>query len=236
MSIVETRTLLSPMTRQRIICLRTSAGFVALALLMANSATAQRGGQNGDEDQAGGAQGTGDVITGELDVGLDADEVFSGIQREEPGTQREGAGPGGAAGRRGGAGGGFGMGGFGGLGGGLGGFGSLFGNAFGGRQQQGAEPAVRTRLRSGIDVQPVSAPRIENRLAQRLDQLPDGRKMPGVQVDFQDGTAVLSGVVSSQENRRAIGLLMTLEPGVNRVENRLEVETSPSDRPATNSR
>lgn len=213
--------------------LRTFTGVAALALLMANPASGQLGGQNGE--QAGGGRATGDVITGELDVGLDADEVFSGIQREEPGAQREGAGGGTAGLRGGGGGGGFGMGGFGGLGGGLGGFGNLFGNAFGGRQQQGTAPAVRTRLRSGIDVQPAAAPQIENRLTQRLDQLPDGRQMPGVRVDFRDGTAILTGVVSSRENRRTIGLLITLEPGVNRVENRLAVETATSDRPTNDS-
>jgi len=210
--------------------LRTFAGVAALALLMANPASGQLGGQNGE--QAGGGQGTGDVITGELDVGLDADEVFSGIQREEPGAQPEGAGGGSAGLRGGGGGGGFGMGG---LGGGLGGFGNLFGNAFGGRQQQGTAAAVRTRLRSGIDVQPAADPKIENRLTQRLDQLPDGRQMPGVRVGFRDGTAILTGVVSTPENRRTIGLLITLEPGVNRVENRLVVETATTDRPTTDS-
>lgn len=45
----------------------------------------------------------------------------------------------------------------------------------------------------------------------------------GVQVQINDRTAILQGSVANEGDRRMSELLMRLEPGVNRVQNRISV-------------
>lgn len=50
------------------------------------------------------------------------------------------------------------------------------------------------------------------------------RNAPGTRVSLQaDGTAVLSGVVSSERERKLAEVLLRLEPGVKKVDNRLAI-------------
>ncbi len=210
--------------------LRFSAALL-LTLAMTVVVSAQQGGQTTDGTtggQTGTTTGTGTGIgaagAGSMGV-LDADQVFSGIQRGDTvgSTANTGAGftavdanAGGAGGSR--------AGGIGGLGGrgGLGGLGALFGLGGGGGQTT-QKPAVRTRLRSAIDVQLSSPATVQQAATQRFRSLPSQPQMRGVNVSMQGKTAVISGVVGSDRDRRMSELLMRLEPGVGRVDNQVIV-------------
>ena len=186
----------------------------------------------------------GDAL-GAIDVGVAVDDIFSnGIDRSVPvGSLTPPIPPGanpnlfppGGAGGIGGVGGGIGGlgGGIGGLGGGLGAGGlGGFGNQFAPGAAGAGQPAVRVRLRSGIELAPVPPPRVARRLNQQLRRLPVDRRVPGVTVYMDGRTAILTGVVETAKDRRMSELLVKLEPGVSQVDNRLTlVERSPSDAP-----
>ena len=114
-----------------------------------------------------------------------------------------------------------GAGGFGGVGG-LGGLNSLFGGGFG-QGGQSSQPIIRTRLRSAIKSPPTPPAQVQLQARQRLVEVPTQR-MSAVNVQVQGRTAVLSGQVSSDADRRMSQLLMRLEPGVDRVENRIRIQ------------
>jgi len=185
--------------------------------------------------QAGGDTGTGTgTPAGEVALGtLDADTAFSTIDRGEGvgSTASTGAGfsdvsvappsAGGAGGGRATGGlGGFGGGGF----GGFGGLGGAFGNLFGNNANSGSsKPVIRTRMRAAFDV-PVTPPVVVQQTAtRRFQSLATQPQLRGIQVTMQGRTAVISGTVGSDRDRRMSELLMRLEPGVNRVDNQVEV-------------
>ena len=113
-------------------------------------------------------------------------------------------------------------GGFGGLGGGFGGLGSLFGgfNTGGG---QASRPIIRTRLRSAIQVAPLAPAYVQQTATDRFRQLAGKPALRGITVTMDGRTAILSGVVATQRDRRMSELLVQLEPGVRKVENRIAV-------------
>lgn len=236
---------------------------VGLALLAGTadgqSRTGGSGGQTGGGMFSGGTGGTGSAGTGGAQGdsagggaagggeigGLLADpaSAFS-IQRGGAiGGADESAAPVGAStgaagtaatgvGARGGA---FG-GGFGGMGG-LGGLGGLFGglNPFGMGGGNEQSTPVRTRLRSGVRAAPVPPQQVQARIQQQLVNTPAGGRFIGTQVRMDGRTAILSGQVRSEEDRRMAELLIRLEPGVSRIENNLEVgppETVPPPSPS----
>ena len=207
--------------------LRFSAALL-LTLAMTVAVSAQQGDQTtgGTTGTTTGTTGTGigTAGTGSLGV-LDADQVFSGIERGDTvgSTANTGAGftavdanAGGAGGNRAG-----GLGGFGG-GGGLGGLGALFGLGGGGGQTT-QRPAIRTRLRSAINVQLNSPATVQRAATRRFRTLSSQPQMRGINVSMQGKTAVISGVVGSDRDRRMSELLMRLEPGVGRVDNQVIV-------------
>jgi hypothetical protein len=188
---------------------------------------------------AAGAAGGGSTQTGtgtdaslgmDLSQGVQGVEAFSGIQRSETigatGESGQGFGLGATtSGLGGGLGAGGGFGGLGGLGGfgGIGGFGGL-NSFFGGGQGQAAQPAIRTRLRSAVQVAPITPQRVQQSATGRLSSLPSGSRIDGpVRVSVSGRTAVIEGVVGSERDRRMSELLMRLEPGVSNVENRIRV-------------
>ena len=184
-------------------------------------------GQAGDLSVGGEAQ---------LAESLDPEVAFGAIDRGDTigstATTGESFGLGGAAapgGARGGAGG---IGGLGGLGGGLGALGNLFG-AFGQGGTQATRPVIRTRLRSAIAVPPIPPARVQQVATYRFRSLPSqSQQLRGINVTMQGRTAVISGVVGNERDRRMSEMLMRLEPGVSRVDNRVVVMpavVSPSD-------
>lgn len=221
-------------------------GFAAALMLIGciSNLSAQQSGVG-----TGGAFNTGTDDTGSGGVeadgfgSLEADEVFSAVERADTvgaNTATVGreddlgsaAGVGGAARGLGGA-----AGGLGGLGGGLGGFGGL-GNLFGGLNtgtQESTRPPIRTRLRSAINVDPMPVAKVQSNALGRFRSLSARPALRGVNVSMQGRTAVLSGVVASDSDRRMGELLLRLEPGVSSVDNQLVVSPpSPGDRRDSN--
>lgn len=219
-------------TSQIVACLAASTLWIALG----STAMAQ------PDDSGGGANGQAE---GTITQGLDPDAVFSqGVQR----TGAVGANtstPVGASAvsQAGGGGGGGAFGGGGGLGGfGGGGLGAAFGNLFGGgnaARGNTSTPPIRTRLRSAVEVAPLESGRVQQYASSRLQgtsnlttingNLPgrmnsQSNRYDGVNVQVQDRTATLSGTVRNESDRRMTELLMRLEPGVSRVDNRLSVQ------------
>jgi hypothetical protein len=195
---------------------RSSAALLFLCLWTA-SVSAQQNGQTGG-DAADGGTGTGLATT------LDADTAFSAIDRGDTigSTASTGQGFSDASAATGGGGGG-GLGGLGGFGGGgFGGLGNLFGN-FNTGAGQSTKPAIRTRMRSAINVQATPPARVQQIATLRFRSLATQPQLRGIQVSMQGKTAVISGVVSSDRDRRMSELLMRLEPGVQRVDNQVVV-------------
>lgn len=160
------------------------------------------------------ATGTG-TAAGSEDLDLSA---FDGLDRDAaPSFGTEGATGGGNTG------GGFGGGG-GGFGGGLGGFFGGLSQAFGGGGQGGSnQPVIRVRLRSAIEVAPRSKAAVQQSASRTLSGAPMRSGVQGVSVALNDGTAVLTGIVRKEKDRRMSELLMRLEPGVRQVDNRVVV-------------
>ena len=171
-------------------------------------------------------QNTGEATEDPFDTSA-ADAEFSGIDRSGGigATASTGAGfsevsaaTGGAdASSRGAAGGGFG-----GFGGGFGGLGSLF-NAFNNGGGQASQPAIRTRLRSAVEVAPRSPRMVQQAATERFLQLAGKPALRGIQVTMDGRTAILTGAVASERDRRMSQLLVQLEPGVRNVENRIVI-------------
>lgn len=121
--------------------------------------------------------------------------------------------------------GGIGGGGLGAFGGGLGGFGGL-NNLFGGLGQQGGQsskPVLRTRIRSAVKVAPAAPEMVQREASFRLRQASSDRELRGVNVQMIGRTAVLTGTVANESDRRMSELMLRLEPGVSNVENRVVV-------------
>lgn len=166
----------------------------------------------GEGAQAMGSNAPSSAVTGE--IGRSSDRMLQDV-----GT----AATGGAAGGLGG------LGGLGGMGGGrgLGGFGGLnqFGaNPFGANNSASTKPSIRTRLVNGVE--PVStALQGSNtvRPQRQFSAVPVSRIVNGYSIAVVDGVATVSGVARTAKDRRMAELVLKLEPGVNRVENRIVV-------------
>lgn len=110
-------------------------------------------------------------------------------------------------------------------------FGGAFGNAFGqapGGTGQGQEQSktIRIRLRSDIEV---AAPRVESRqnvISSHLHQNASAARVQSVRVELSGRTAVLTGSVATERDKRLAANLVRLEPGVSKIDNRLVVRDS----------
>lgn len=123
---------------------------------------------------------------------------------------------------------------------GLGGFG---GNQFGGFQQnqfggrnnrfgstggQAAQQRVpfRTTMRVGFEVPMRDTSSLSATLTRRLERSSMLQSRSRLSVEMSGQTAVLRGTVASEHDRELAERVVLLEPGVNRVENRLAVSNS----------
>lgn len=220
---------------------RGSGAFLVLMLMTAPSFAQQQGGGN-----AGGG-GTGNAVENAASSGVEGttsistftpEAAFSAIERGDSvgSTASTGAGfsdvsaasggggnaRGGGLGGLGGFGGGFGGGGFGGLG-------NLFGNL--NNQSSSSKPIIRVRMRSAINV-PLKPPtQVQQTATRRFRSLANRPQLNGIQVQMNGRTAVISGSVGSERDRRMSELLIRLEPGVSSVDNQVVVSpSSASDR------
>ena len=184
------------------------------------SAFAQQGG-TATGGQAG-AAGAGAAGTGVEDaVQIDTSSISNVERGDTLGSAATTVGATDRGGQAGGATGG--LGGFG--GGGFGGLGAL-GNLFGGFNtggNQSSAPVIRTRLRSAVTTAPVPPATVARTAGLRLQTIPGRPQFRGLNVQMQGRTAVLSGTVASQKDRRMSEMLLRLEPGVSRVVNEVIV-------------
>lgn len=83
---------------------------------------------------------------------------------------------------------------------------------------------MRPQYRVGFAAPPIQAGEVETKLQTSLSDLPILKDRPGVQVSVsQSGVVSLSGVVSSDHERKLLAAFVRLEPGVREVDNQLAV-------------
>ncbi len=128
--------------------------------------------------------------------------------------------------------GGFG-GGLGGFGGGLGGFGR---GGFGGFGQQGqgqTQTQIRTRMTLGFRPSMPVARVVATRSQERVNRSKRITRLTSISVMMEGQVAILEGTVGSEHDRKLVGHLVSFEPGVRAVENRLIVGAVPEELPST---
>ncbi len=192
---------------------------IAILLISSSSAIAQTTTDTGGTSTSIGQPTT----TGE---GLNADAAFSQVERGATIGATGDTGSGFSdvsASNQGGTQGTTSFGGFGGGFGGLGGLGGLFGGF--GNQTQNSKPAIRTRLRSAIAISRPQNTAIQQQLGRRFRTV-TRPSLRNVNISVEDGRATLTGVVANERDRRMSELLLRLEPGVNVIDNQLEVSTA----------
>jgi len=91
--------------------------------------------------------------------------------------------------------------------------------------QRTARPQIRVPLRMGFQPQPVSAAQ-GRRIEGTIGKLPAIRFIGPVQVEMQDRTAVLRGIVATEDDRRLAENLAKMEPEVLDVRNELRVDST----------
>jgi hypothetical protein len=169
---------------------------------------------------------------------MQASSVFGIRTTPTGGTSGAGGIGGGIGGGFGGGLGGFGgglggLGGLGGFGGGLGGLGGLGGfggglnnrNRMGagvGQNGQGAKP-VRAVAVPDFEIKTSQLPNVAAQVQTRLAKFPLPEKFRGVSAVYDKGEVVLRGVVSTEADKRLVGRIMKLEPGVDSIRNEITV-------------
>ncbi|MFK8115525.1 MAG: BON domain-containing protein, partial [Rubripirellula sp.] len=86
-----------------------------------------------------------------------------------------------------------------------------------------ARPIIRTRLRAASSGPRMSPAQVQQTATNHLRALPSQSRLNGVNVSMNGRTAVISGAVGSERDRRMSEMMMRLEPGVRNVENRVVV-------------
>lgn len=214
------------------------AAISAVSFLLSGPAWAQQA-ENGAGNAAGQGNAGGQTGIGQSTLGEGFQVERTGVVGESTSTP-VGANAASAAGQQGNAIGGR-TGGLGGFGGGGGGLGAAFGNLFGNANSQSSNssnPPIRTRLRAAVQLPPsvgmtpaVAGSIATNRLRQSSTLQPariDGgasqqQRFNNVNVQFQGRTAILTGQVRSETDRRMSHLMMRLEPGVSEIQNRIDL-------------
>jgi osmotically-inducible protein OsmY len=90
--------------------------------------------------------------------------------------------------------------------------------------------SIRPQLKIAFDVPHQRSETNVGRISARFDKLSTRSALRGVTFDADGGTVVLRGQVSSEENRKLAGILVSMEPGVRAVKNELTV-TPPAPLP-----
>jgi hypothetical protein len=88
-----------------------------------------------------------------------------------------------------------------------------------------SKPAVRTRLRSGIELS-TSEASIQTsgiRAQSRAAAVPMRRIVDGYSLSIVDGVATVTGVAKTTKDRRMAELMLKLEPGVREIDNQIVV-------------
>jgi hypothetical protein len=103
-------------------------------------------------------------------------------------------------------------------------------NQGGNFNQQGGRnavrPAIRIPLRLGFTPKPISVPQFTARFESRMAKLPGITSIGPIRVTMDGSTAVLTGVVASEQDRELAAGLAMLEPEVGSVRNELTVQNA----------
>lgn len=91
---------------------------------------------------------------------------------------------------------------------------------------------VRARIRMGFSVARPAPAQLSSRLAQRLEKSSWLDAQSPIEVAFEQGTAILRGVVATEHDRALAEQMARLEPGIRQVQNQLTV-SQPTTPPAT---
>jgi hypothetical protein len=96
------------------------------------------------------------------------------------------------------------------------------------REQNAAPPPVRVRLVPAFDMPAnVSAP-TNVEMHARLTRVMQSRGVGSPQVEFVGRTAFIRGVVTTARERELLGRIVSLEPGVSKVENLVTIQAPPA--------
>ncbi|MCY2976126.1 MAG: BON domain-containing protein [Planctomycetota bacterium] len=142
----------------------------------------------------------------------------------------------GGTGLGGGLAGGFGVGLGGGLGGGFGGSRNTRSQFGGGGSQTTAKQPIKATFKPVMDAPPTTTIEARNNQIQsRLQRLPLAEKYRGVSVEIAGRTAILSGSTATEAEARYVERLVSIEAGIDRVENRIQFAASPTRNSAAES-
>lgn len=96
---------------------------------------------------------------------------------------------------------------------------------------EGRRGLYRPRLRIAFAFPRPSGDVVGERITQEL-QLIDRLRLPSpISVSVEDGTAILRGVVTSSHDREMIARLVSFEPGIVRVRNELQIQSTATPKP-----
>ena len=104
------------------------------------------------------------------------------------------------------------------------------------QNQQATSPSVRLPLQAAFKYQALASGVVANRLQTELQKVSfdgtsldgmgvDGTLGPKPQIELAGRKVTIRGVAQSEHQRRLIGQLVALEPGVSQVENLMKVAT-----------
>ncbi len=108
----------------------------------------------------------------------------------------------------------------------MGRMGGQFGNQFGMNQQQNNQKGkvqLRIPMRLGFATSAAKRTARSNQFAKRVPNIPGLKNIQGLTVEMAGETAILRGVVDSEEQRELVERMAKLEPGISAVQNELQV-------------
>ncbi len=122
----------------------------------------------------------------------------------------------------------MGMGGLGGMSGMGRGMTNQFGSQFG-QQNQNSKSTIRATVKVRFPYVRPPVAQVSERVLARWDRMPLPENLKGVDLQFENGVATLSGKVTTLDEKRMAEKLILLEPGVSSVKNQLEVVATAGD-------
>jgi len=101
-------------------------------------------------------------------------------------------------------------------------------NARSSRQaQQSPPPPIHVHFRPSFSFRRTSSVQVANYMQTRLSHLLKNRDAGSVHIVLSERTAILTGTVKSEYERRLLERMVRIEPGVSAIENRIAIEEPP---------
>lgn len=89
--------------------------------------------------------------------------------------------------------------------------------------QRSSGPTIRPTLALGFGYTPKVSPKLGENLTSRLHRIPSFEGNSSVQVRLENGIVILEGTVARPNDRALAMQLVSLEPGVVKIDNRLQI-------------